>query len=127
MRKYNISDTVKLYHVSQESHDGDIFRPRVPENRLEYEDEKVRRVCVSTSVIGALRGIACDDVDGDYKIYMPVGIGWEISDFIYKPTVNELPDVIETREKWILCPVKMVECERVQIRRGKLYIRLFNQ
>lgn len=121
MRKYIISDTVKLYHVSRDSHDGEVFKPRVPDNRIEYEDDKVKRVCVSTSVIGALRGIACDDASGDYILHTPVNAGRKkISDYIYKPTVNELPDVIETREKWILCPVKMVECGCVKIRNGKI-------
>ena len=110
MRKYELSNTANLYHVSKVQHDGEIFKPRVPKFKLYAEDNKIKRICVSTSVVGALRAITCEDVPGVYRIHKPVNVGKKkISDYLYKPTKDEVPDVIETREKWILCPVRMVD------------------
>lgn len=121
MRKYKLSDTVKLYHVSWYPHNGEVFKPRVPQNIAGEEDNKTKRVCVSTSVVGALRAIMCDDVTGFYYLHQPVDVGRKkICDHIYKPTVDDVPDVIETREKWILCPVKMIDIGYVVVSNGHI-------
>ena len=121
MRKYRLTDTVNLYHVSYYPHDGEVFKPRVPQNIAGEEDNKVKRVCVSTSVVGALRAICCEDVTGFYYLHKPVSVGKKkIEDHIYKPTVDDVPDVIETREKWILCPVKMVDIGYVVVSNGRI-------
>ena len=122
MRKYKLTNTVKLYHVSIDPHCPDeVFMPRIPDNAACYEDVEVPRVCVSTSIRGCLRAI---EMDGTYDcawIYVPVEFdGNRIADNIYKPTVDEVPDVVETREKWITCPVKM-KCIGIVETRGTHY------
>jgi hypothetical protein len=109
MRKYKLTNTVKLYHISIDPHTEDeIFTPRIPDNFASGEDVTTPRVCVSTSIRGCMRAIEMDGTFDCAWIYVPVEFGGnKIADNIYKPTVDEVPDVVETREKWITCPVKM--------------------
>lgn len=107
MRKYKLTDTVRLFHLSRYKHpDGTMFRPRIPENGLYLEDEKTKRVCVSTSISGCFLAMGFEN-DYTYAwIFEPVNYK-KIENHIFQPTKNEVPDVTETREKWITCPVKM--------------------
>lgn len=109
MRKYRLKETTNLYHVSVDRHYGDIFIPRVPENRAIGEDETTPRICVSTSIQGGIRGACLDAYDCFVFIYKPVECGEGlISDNIFVPDADEVPDVYQTKEKWITCPVKMI-------------------
>lgn len=45
----------KLYHLSELNHDDEWFKPRVPESICDdgLEDDKIKRVCFSSSICGA--------------------------------------------------------------------------
>ncbi len=108
MRRYKLTDTVKLYHLSVDRLGDEVFYPRVPNDRLEFEDDTIPRICVSTSVRGCIKGLGMDETHHHVFLYTPVEYkGKKIKDHIFKPTVDEVPDVVKTREKWITCPVKM--------------------
>ena len=108
MRKYKLSQTANLYHLSIDRHHDTVFEPRIPDDRAEFEDNTVPRICVSTSIRGCLKAIGMDGMYGNAFIYIPIQYGKnKIADNLYKPTIDEVPDVLETREKWITCPVKM--------------------
>lgn len=108
MRKYKLTDTVKLYHLSFDRLGDEVFYPRVPNERAQFEDGTIPRICVSTSIRGCLKGLGIDGTHHHVFLYTPVEYkGKKIKDHIFKPTVDEVPDVVETREKWITCPVKM--------------------
>lgn len=111
MRRYKPSKTVKFYHLSfTELDDNTVFYPRVPDNTIEGEDEKTKRVCVSTSVTGCFKALSYygSGSSAFAWLYEPVQHGRKkISEHIFKPTEYELPDVKDTKEKWITCPVKM--------------------
>ncbi|MBR4589189.1 MAG: hypothetical protein IKO36_00880 [Bacteroidaceae bacterium] len=108
MKKYKLSKTAKLYHISINKQDNKIFVPRVPSNRMHLENDTIPRVCVSTSIRGCIKSIGLDCTHCKVFIYTPVSCnGKNISDYIYKPTIKEVGDVIGTREKWITCPVRM--------------------
>ena len=61
-----ITKTKKLYHLSFDNCDGQIFKPRIPSNRIPDEDGSLNRVCLSSSMSGAFR--ACSQNDYNYAI-----------------------------------------------------------
>ena len=102
MRKYNLTDTIKLYHISVNRLGDEVFYPRVPNERAQFEDDTIPRICVSTSVRGCIKGLGIDGTHHHVFLYTPVEYkGKKIKGHIFKPTVDEVPDVVETREKWI--------------------------
>lgn len=112
MRKYNQQSHPQLYHISSESHDGELFLPRIPNDAIEYEEEDsvYPRICVSTSIIGCVRAIDPGDWISeriDYYVHVPEDLDsiYE-SGSIFAPTKKEIPDVEFTREKWITTPTK---------------------
>ena len=72
-RMYRIrKGSVQMVHVSFDLVDS--FYPRIPEQRTEgkvNEDQVTKRICISTSVLGALRGIpqAAEVLGGDGKTW----------------------------------------------------------
>ena len=108
MRKYTLNKTTKLYHLSFEKMDGKVLYPRIPDSRATNENETVPRVCFSTSIIGCIKAICADNLRCSIYVYEPSNApGYKYIDNLFVPTKEDVPDVIETREKWITCPVKM--------------------
>ena len=101
---------VRLYHLSEENHDGEIFKPRVPESISddpEYEDQKTKRVCFASSMAGAFRAISIGCVERFY-VHVPVNIETIIKKGkLFKPSEYEVYDVYETGEYWVKCQVKL--------------------
>lgn len=99
----------RLIHLSDEYHDGEWFIPRVPGSIGPNEDERVKRVCFSTSISGAYRAIKdCCYWHNKFYVHVPYDIE-EIArrGKLYKPTVEQVYDVKETGEYWVRCKVKM--------------------
>lgn len=102
----------KLFHLSEENHDGEYFKPRIPNSIVtngDYaEDDKVRRVCFSNSISGAFFAI---NFRGGYeKLY--VHVPENIEDIVRrrklcKPTQEQVFDVDYCGEYWIKCKVKL--------------------
>jgi hypothetical protein len=105
-----------LFHLSWENHDGEVFYPRVPSNRMVDEDDCTDRVCLSSSLHGCYTAI--NDT--------PYWFRTQIDDFIFVhvaknlrelvetenlwlPGLDEVPDILETGEIWATGPVEM-EC-----------------
>lgn len=102
----------RLFHLSEENHDGEWFRPRIPESIIEYgenkEDDKVKRICFSTSITGAFYAI---NFDGHWqKLY--IHVPENIEDIVRrrklcKPTEDQVFDVNYCDEYWVKCKVKL--------------------
>ena len=105
MKKY--TRKCALYHLSDTNLDGEIMYPRIPLSRLDDEDSIHNRICFSTSIAGALRAINPNLlINSDFYVMCPVDCD-KIDVFV--PSVKEVPDVKDTREKWVRNKVK-VEC-----------------
>lgn len=90
-----------FYHLSRKN-GLTVLTPRVPENIIDgYEDDRVKRVCFSTSITGALRGIESDGED--YYVYSP---SKEVN-FWHKPSIDEVVDVKYTHEVWCLNQIQV--------------------
>lgn len=106
---------MNYYHISSDNRNGEKFKPRVPDCRMDEEDGKTKRVCFSTSIIGCLSAINVQSyfnaIDKTFYVHVPINYKGKI----HKPTKKEVPDVIETREKWFLNSVKMKCIGKIKI------------
>lgn len=102
----------RLFHLSEENHDGEYFKPRIPESIIDFgenkEDDKVRRVCFASSISGAYFAI---NFNGGYeKLY--VHVPENIEDIVRrrklcKPSTEQVYDVDYCGEYWVKCKVKL--------------------
>jgi hypothetical protein len=96
---------VHLYHLSEINHDGRTFRPRLPHSMSddpEYEDQKTRRVCFSSSLSGAFRAINDCGYTERLYVHIPVNIDEIIKNGkLIKPNEQDVYDVYNTGEYWI--------------------------
>lgn len=90
------------YFVSTKNFDGQILYPKVPENRMNNEDDSTERICVSKSINGCLSALSYSKGD---KLFVH-SCNVENQD-VYQPDGNEVEDACYTGEEWILKPVKM--------------------
>ena len=105
-----IKKPLRLYHLSEENHDGKVFSPRIPLSALDLadEDQKTKRVCFSSSMSGACRAIDGGLYQYEYYVHVPVGLDEIVKNGkLYKPTEKEVSDCLDTGEYWILSKVKL--------------------
>lgn len=105
-----IKKPLRLYHLSEENHDGEVFKPRVPLNALDaaFEDQKIKRVCFASSMAGAYRAIDCGMYHYTYYVHVPVGLDEIVKNGkLCKPTDDEVADCSDTGEYWVLSKVKL--------------------
>lgn len=100
-----------------------VIQPRVPDNYLTkngYEDNKTPRVCFSTSVSKALRGLSMNLTGCRLHVYVPDGpITQNKSPYGYKcviPTKDQVPDIELTDERWILTPVVLCRIGIIEVK-----------
>lgn len=95
-----------LYHLSEENHNGEIFKPRVPYSiAFDDEDRTHFRICFSPTIAGAFRAI--EDRPNNY-LELYVHVPWKNGTVkYYKPTKKEVYDVDATHEVWVKHQVKM--------------------
>ena len=96
----------KLYFVSSDNMDNNTLHPRVPNNFLTkngYEDNKTPRVCLSTSIKGCLMGLSQNLNNKEMYVHVPVNGTYEV----VTPSVEHVPDVKLTGERWVLHDVKL--------------------
>lgn len=92
----------------------DFFCPRIPGQRIEgtiEEDRVTKRICVSTSILGALRGIpqSAEVLGWMEKLGLPKVIhAYYLTGEVYCPTEEQVPDKSWTYEYWMLEPPKAV-------------------
>ena len=117
----NMAKKQKLYHLSEFNHNGEVFKPRVPETfwssywGCPEEDVRTKRVCFSKTISGAFLAI---DFKGKYKtlyLHVPENIDDIPERKIIVPTKEQVPDAEFTREIWIKHPVKMKCIAKIQI------------
>lgn len=102
----------RLFHLSEKNHDGEYFKPRIPESIIPWgenkEDDKVRRVCFSNSISGAFFAI---NFRGGYeKLY--VHVPENLEDIVRrrklcKPSKEQVYDVDYCGEYWVKCKVRL--------------------
>lgn len=99
----------KLYHISIDNHNGEVFHPRVPDNFGNEEDYTMNRVCFSSTISGAYRAITFEDTYGEEcYIHIPENIESIVKrGGLYKPDENLVWDSYFTNEYWVRRPVKM--------------------
>ena len=110
-----------LYHLSFECHDGEVFSPRRMDKDAVMEDEdwKTPRVCVSTSVDGALSSILDSDLNPIGKVLWVHVVDnlqkLASNGSIYKPSTNEVPDADVTGEHWLTAPAKLKAVGQIEV------------
>ena len=104
----------RLIHLSEENHNGEWFKPRIPRSIISYfknennEDNKVKRVCFSGSISGAFFAISFDGFPQKLYVHVPENIDDIVKrKKLCKPTDEQVFDVDYTDEYWIKCKVKM--------------------
>lgn len=106
----------KFYFISQHGDwNESVIHPRVPSNFMTkngYEENKIPRVCFSTSIDGCLRALSQNVNGKEFYVYNP-----EISSkhTVYKPTQKEVPDAKVTNEHWILQPVTLYCIGKIRV------------
>ena len=99
-------EMVQMVHVSFDLVDS--FYLRVQEQRIEgvvKEDQVTKRICVSTSILSALRGIpqAAEVLGWMEKLGLPKVIhAYYLTGEVYYPTEEQVPDRSWTYEHWML-------------------------
>ena len=110
-----------LYHLSEKNLDGETFMPRsMPKWRaMEGENWRIKRICVSNSIDGALTALLSSDSQPFGKhlfVHVPENLDELLAKKkIYKPTKNQVPDVEATHEQWIKAPAKMVCIGEIEV------------
>lgn len=132
---------LKFYHISDNFLGKTIrFKPRVPSNRhtanlnshkyMGYdeniccnlmEDKKIKRICVSNSIKGAIHAVG--ERDTYFHVYAPKEI-YSITRDLPKLLV---PDAKDTGEHWILSPTTFYYIGEVYVREYKEYHREYTE
>lgn len=106
-------DVIKLYHISTvDLGESYTFIPRIPANRSLHEDDFTPRVCLSTSVNGAITAIATElnlDEPIDLVIYSTElhETDKNIVPYTQLYNDNKVCDALATEECWYLKPITM--------------------
>lgn len=110
---------MNYYHVSETNYDKKTFKPRVPCSIMDQEDNRTKRVCFSTNIRGCLKAIDIELFlnfgDDEYFVHVPNNYSGKI----YKPSVSEVPDVKDTREKWLLNRVNLKCIGKIKVYKSK--------
>lgn len=109
-------DKANLYHLSEDDHPvGTVYSPRVPDNYMTQkglEDNKTPRVCFSTTILGALKGINGDLTGKKFFIYVPR----DIEDIkIMYPTDDIVPDARDMGEVWVTSDVTLLQVGKLEV------------
>ena len=96
-----------LFFLSDRNLNGEVLMPRIPKNFFTengFEDNITKRVCFASSIDTCLMGLSMNCKNKEFYVHVPVG-----RFTVIRPTVDQVPDVLITGEKWICEPVE-VEC-----------------
>lgn len=113
---------MKFFHLSETNHNGEIFRPRVPNSVMTdeqcrpIEDTRTKRICFSKTITGAFYSI---NFNGGYQtlyVHVPENIDEIVSKGkVVIPTEKQVYDGDYCDEVWVRCPVKMKCIGKVSI------------
>ena len=111
--KSSLKVNTSLYFISKDRLDeAEIIHPRIPDNYMTqhgYEDNKTPRISFSTSIDGCLMGLGKNVSNQVFYVYQPVGKYKVIT-----PTIDQVPDVKITKERWICEPVKLIRVGKIR-------------
>lgn len=96
----------RLYHIS-ENPNLTVMTPRVPQNRLVskgYENGTIGRVCFAPTIADCISAAPRGKAGEVLYVYLAQGVNPE---YVYKPTINDVPDSKYTHEVWYLKPVNV--------------------
>lgn len=108
--KFCKNEGIHLYHISEDNHNGRIFKPRIPASTLNEENRTIARICFSTSISGAFRAIGFWDGGWSYPYY--VHVPENINKLVVKnkviiPHEDLVPDQKITNEYWVRDKIKL--------------------
>ena len=110
-----------LYHLSEKDLNGQTLHPRKMEKDrvMEGEDWRSKRICVSTSIDGALSSLAsCMTCPFGEKFYVHTLTNLDelfMHDKVYKPSKKQVPDAEATGEHWLKAPATLECIGKVEI------------
>jgi coproporphyrinogen III oxidase-like Fe-S oxidoreductase len=96
-----------LYHLSEINHNNEVFHPRVPYSIMdneEYEGQKTKRICFSTTLSGAFRAIQFRPNES-MELYVHIPYNDNVK--YYCPTESQVYDCKFTNEVWVRRKTKM--------------------
>lgn len=100
--------------LSEQDMDGEVIVPRIPHNYFTenyYEDTITPRVCLSSTIEGALKAISSKRKIGtEFYVHTPMH---ECT--VYHPTEQQVPDCKLTGEVWSKEPVRLVTIGKIRV------------
>ena len=100
--------------LSEQDMDGEVIVPRIPHNYFTenyYEDTITPRVCLSSTIEGALKAIGSKRKIGtEFYVHTPMH---ECT--IYHPTEQQVPDCKLTGEVWSKEPVRLTTIGKIRV------------
>lgn len=106
-RRQYFANPFQLYHLSYENLGGKTLKPRPLEKwrAMEGENWRSSRICVSTSIDGALSSLLDSDLNPfgkEFWVHVPVSLEeLFLKGNVYKPSLKQVPDSEATGEHWL--------------------------
>lgn len=98
---------MRLYWVTQKQIGDNILEvnltPQIPKTVSDGEDKVTPRICMSSSVIGAINSIS-NNIYGNIVYVYTADV--KVQDII-QPSIEQVPDVFMTGEMWVIKPIKV--------------------
>ena len=107
------------YIISDEILDGVRIKPKIPRNYLTengYSDNNTPRICLFSSVSGALCSKIGDIKEKEFYVYT---IPRTEVNSVVVPTIDQVPDRAITDEIWLLKPVKLIYYGKIKVANAK--------
>ncbi len=119
--KRHFDKPFKLFHLSEENIDGKTLEPRQMDKMrvMEGEDWKVPRICVSTSIDGAVSSLA-DSISCPRGLKFWVHVPLDLNSLfkankVHRPSSRQVPDAEVTGEHWIKAPTTFKAIGQIEI------------
>lgn len=119
--KRHFDEPFQLYHLSEENLDGRCLEPRSLDKMrvMEGENWKVPRICVSTSIDGAVSSLV-DSMSCPYGMHFWVHVPTNLMDLfkankVYKPSLRQVPDAGVTGEHWLKAPTTFKMIGQIEV------------
>ena len=116
--KYKLEESYaedSMFFLSKDNMNGKTLEPRIPDNflvRNGYEDSTNKRVCFAPSIDKALMAISQNLKGKKFFVHTPVNVEEQ---YVYQPSVKEVPDVKITGEIWYTAPVKLKTIGQIEV------------
>ena len=119
--KRHFDEPFQLYHLSKENLDGKRLEPRPMDKMrvMEGEDWKVPRICVSTSIDGAVSALL-DSVSCPFGTKLWVHVPTNLEELfkenkVHRPSLRQVPDAEVTGEHWLKAPTTFKAIGKIEV------------